>query len=103
MGADNWAVCPRCLKNAENAKRALEAMAQAVYGKVTPDEYEELRVAAAAPIDVEKLSTFREDYELGMVDDGTFEVIYSGSCSPRHPLKGCGYEHKFRHIEEVPV
>ena len=102
MGADNWAVCPRCLRNAENAKRALEAKAQAAYGKVPVEEFEKLREAAAVPINVEKLRTFREDYELGMEEDGTFEVSYHGSCSRRHPEQGCGYEHRFRHIEEVP-
>ena len=103
MSADNWAVCPRCLKNAENAKRALEAEAQAAYGRVSPEDYEELRVAAAAPLDIEKLRTFREDYAVDMESDGTFEVNYHGRCSPRSPAKGCGYEHRFRHIEEVPV
>jgi xanthine dehydrogenase molybdopterin-binding subunit B len=36
---------------------------------------------------------FREDYEIGVDDEGAFEVIYTGQC------RVCGFKFDFKHKE----
>ena len=50
MSADNWAICPRCLKRAPEGA----------------DKWE--------------YQTFREDYEIWGAEEGFIEVNYSGTC-----------------------
>ena len=97
MSADNWGTCPRCLIK-QKAKH--EAKQQAVilgYGKVTPEIYEDLKAQAA--VEIEEEYTLREDYEIGIMDDGEFFVIYKGMCQ----VDGCGFGHIFNHEEKLVV
>ena len=93
MSADNWAQCPKCEEAAvkENAKKAKEL--KSLYGKVSPEEWEEARVRLKQ-IDYEEAYDLREDYEIG-IWEGKFFVGYSGVCSR------CGFEKHFRHEEEI--
>lgn len=43
---------------------------------------------------------FREDYEIGMEEDGEFWISYRGECGTRQ-VKGCGFKHEFKHKEQV--
>ncbi len=80
MSADNWTVCPKCLAEDERKKAAALADAAAQYGKVSADVYES-DMAAARQMQIKELeSTFREDYELGIHNDGSFFVSYHGGC-----------------------
>lgn len=94
MGADNWAICPRCKKKAEADYADAVRAAGEAYGKVSAEEY--VRMVAALPQEEPDLiPTLREDYELGTSEDGKFYVIYSGGCNV------CGFSHKFRHDEQL--
>jgi len=74
MSAYSWRICPRCkIKNDEaNAKK--------LSGVEKPNELKE---------------TLREDYEIGIDEDGLFYVNYGGRCDE------CGLVYKFNHEEEV--
>lgn len=101
MSADNWAICPKCVENAERkASRALKN-AERQYGKVDAGKYMELieEARTLAKYDVEELRTLREDYEIGVVfdafSDAEFYVSYRGKCSV------CGFSHEFKHSNQV--
>lgn len=97
MSADNWAICPRCLKNAEVEKqKALESAAKA-YGKATPDEWRAMTDEAAKPIDSEEFRTFREDYEFYINEDGEWSADYHGGCAK------CKLEFTFKKTEQLPI
>ena len=94
MSADNWAVCPRCVKQARAAEAKALAKVMATYGKVPVEEFDRAR-ADIPDLDPEKFRTFREDYEIYGAEDGTVKVSYSGGCdtcglslnfSDEHPL-----------------
>lgn len=90
MSADNWAVCPRCLKRAEAERDKLERKVQDAYGKLPKDEYLALVKKAEQPqkpLD----HTLREDYEQGTDEDGEYSVNYTCSCSK------CGYAAQYKY------
>ena len=79
MSANNWDTCPRCKKKLEATRAKAAASAEKEYGKVPPDEY--LTMVKAAKLIGGKLEqTLREDWEIGVDEDGRFYVSYSGSC-----------------------
>lgn len=79
MSADNWAVCPFCLAQAEAEKSILQSRVLDDYGVLPIEEWDALRAEAAAELDENKLTTFREDYEI-YIADTTVHVTYSGHC-----------------------
>jgi hypothetical protein len=81
MSADNWAVCPVCLGEALDAKAADNKVAKDAYGEAPIEEFLLLKARAELPVAMESLRTFREDYEIGMCDDGMFSVTYRGGCN----------------------
>ena len=95
MSANNWRECPRCMKRAIEEKEAAVVAAKASYGKAPPEEYEAAMAEARKPVVHEE--TFREDYELGVLESGKFFVNYSGTCTR------CGLSHEFSHKEQVPL
>ena len=88
MSANNWSICPKCKKknNEINAKRIENVKKN--YGVVSEDKYLELAEEAKKPIIIKE--TLREDYDIGVYEDGTFEVSYSCSCSV------CGFKYSFK-------
>lgn len=95
MGADNWGECPRCFVK---QKERYEDKQQAVidgYGKVSSEEYEDLKAEAA--VEIAEEYTLREDYEIGIMHDGEFYVIYKGKCTV------CGFSHNFKHEEKLEI
>lgn len=95
MGGDNWAICPQCKKNVETAKREAQVAAGEAYGKVDIHEYLEMLRAAEKPIAITQ--TFREDYEIGINNDGTFSINYGGACEK------CDFGHTFKHSEPLKL
>ena len=91
MSADNWAMCPACKKKNDdnNAKRIKDAESQ--YGEIPSGEYRALIKKAEKPIELEE--TLREDYEIGIYEDGSFQVSYRGKCET------CGLQHTFLRTE----
>ncbi len=98
MSADNWAICPRCLATAIRVYDDKAAEIAASYGKVPVGEFDGARAALGErPTEDTMKSTFREDYEQGMLITGRYYVGYSGSCSE------CNFRHSFKHEEQVPL
>ncbi len=87
MSADNWGICPRCKVEALKEQEARQQAAADAYGKVSSTEYGELVAKALEPMQLEE--TLREDYELGLGEDGEFYVSYRGACDK------CALEHSF--------
>ena len=100
MSADNWARCPRCLQDAENALAAQGAEVDAAYGKVSVEEFDRMRDAlyrAREHINGENAyRSFREDYEITGAENGEVEVTYSGECNK------CGLKLKFNDSHPIP-
>jgi len=46
MSADNWAVCPKCIVEAQKTREKLINNVKKKYGSVTADEYEKLMDSA---------------------------------------------------------
>lgn len=95
MGADNWAVCPRCLAGARKAQDTALAKVMASYGKVPVAEFDAAR-AALEPLDPGKFATFREDWHIDGAADGVVTVSYRGGCSK------CGLHLDFKHDHAIP-
>jgi hypothetical protein len=97
MSADNWRVCLKCKINAEQEAKALEVDARKSYGDVSAEVYHDLIKKAAdfraSMVDPEY--TLREDYEVGIYDDGKFFFSYRGSCGT------CGFSYSYKHEEQV--
>lgn len=96
MSANNWAICPRCMRRAyQNADRELSAV-MASYGKVSVEEFNRTRDSVKS-VREEDYRTFREDYEIYGAEIGTVQVGYSGNCgvcdltlnfNDEHPIGG---------------
>ena len=97
MSADNWAVCPRCKKVRATDLADIERRVAESYGTVPVEEFDAARdrlaEAQAAPVE----RTFREDYEVGVEEDGEFYVIYRGGC------RECGLTHEYRYTDQLAV
>lgn len=81
MSADNWATCPRCLRDAKVAANERSAEVYRTYGTVTPEEF--IKACDALPGDPHPsdFETFREDYEIYGATTGEVIVDYAGSCT----------------------
>ena len=89
MSAHNWAICPQCssrlkAKLRQEAEQA-RAVAESEYGRVDPEEWVSLHQMALAfeekAKSEEATETFRENYEQGILDDGSWFCKYSGGCT----------------------
>lgn len=95
MSADNWAICPHCLKKAEADLAELFLKVAESYGQIPLPEFDALRQRADQGIDTAALRTFREDYEFYGAEDGIVIASYKGRCHV------CGAHVEFKH--EVPI
>lgn len=95
MSANSWMVCPRCkLANEFDFTKKKEAVSRA-YGKVPADKYLAMTKELSVPQTLQE--TFREDWELGVLEDGSFYVRYSGACTE------CKLTYKFSYdLKEIP-
>lgn len=80
MGADNWAICPKCKWKEKNKSFVLAEL----YGKIPFEEYEKRRKEKPKELD----TTLREDYEFYWTEEGLC-ISYSGTCEV------CDYEYTF--------
>ncbi len=69
MSADNWAPCPQCKKNEKPEKSK--------YGKVSEEEYLESIKQPKKELE----ATLREDYSLGINEEGQFSANWLRLCS----------------------
>ncbi len=88
MSADNWAICPKCNARKLAVRNASKQAAEDAYGKAPPSEYLELLRIASLPVTREQ--TLREDYGIGIDDEGNFSVDYQAGCA-------CGFTFRFTH------
>jgi len=109
MSADNWAICPKCLKgmkdSLEKAEQKLLSVKRDSYGQVEYDEF--LRIIEKADNRVQELKSgiekllrspaMREDYEISLDEGGVFSVSYKARCTV------CGFEHVFKAHEDVAI
>lgn len=95
MGADNIAICPRCVRRRAKELKSLDEALQRDYGKVPLDVFDRQRAELNELRESEVQPTFAETWEIGLFGDGTstFLTKYSGRC--RH----CQLEYSF---EEYP-
>ncbi len=83
MSANNWTLCPRCMKSVEARKAEDKASVEDAYGVIPSEEYAKRREEAHEDIELD--CTMREDYALGMNLLGEFTISFSASCS------NCGF------------
>jgi len=89
MSADNWGICPSCYNKALQSKNADRKTVEESYGKISLEDFNKMFKEAARKVEPEDFRTLREDYEIGVDREGTFEVTYSGHCSE------CGFIFRF--------
>lgn len=99
MSASNWTSCPRCAKSLVRAVDELRALIADKYGKVTIEEFDNLRARLKAAEDeaANPYQTLREDYEFYGAEDGEVVASYSNSCTK------CGLKTEFTHRHEMDV
>ena len=90
MSADNWAICPQCKASKLAVRDENKRKAEESYGKVDAAEY--LRLLQVSSIAVKVEETMREDYEIGVDDEGVFHIGYYASCN-------CGFKFEYKHTE----
>jgi hypothetical protein len=95
MSADNWMKCPQCLRDIGNAKSAEIRSAEQSYGKIPYTEF--LALTKKSQMSIELDETLREDWEIGMNEDGTFFVDYSCRCTK------CGFNYNFKQRDRVSL
>lgn len=97
MSANNWSVCPRCAAvSLKHREAKLQRIADA-YGKVGLTKFVSMQ-SEAAENPAEKLDeTMREDWELGLDEQGNFYVSYRAHCQQ------CGFDYRFKHEEKVSL
>lgn len=83
MSADAWETCPICHNRPEEYPDGIEHL----YGKISLDEFLKLK-AEIEQLEAEE--TVREDYEVGLADDGTAWVYLRLKCQT------CGTTWKFK-------
>jgi hypothetical protein len=93
MSADNWTTCPKCRRTAERERAEKIASATARYGQDRPEDWLYLMREAEKPLDLKE--TLREDYYIGVDDEGRFVARYCCRCEE------CGFAHEFEHAAEL--
>lgn len=94
MSADNWTICPRCMKATRDAATKSAKKLLAAYGKIGADEYER-RLLVQATTPRKPVDSIREDWEIGMDADGKFTVVYSCSCDI------CGFSFEYKAVDSA--
>ena len=90
MSADNWALCPKCVVQADREYTILVQNLAEAYGVRSEAEYLGLAEAVAKGSRSRRMdNNFREDYEIYGAEDGVVKVNYHGQCTE------CGVELRF--------
>ena len=107
MSADNWAICPKCYKEAKKLDEEYAKSVTEKYGKIPLDEWQKLSNEyqhLKTPFVTRIEETFREDYEMGVgfYENGScgrdkFKIGYHGKCEV------CGFEVRFKHQEALKI
>lgn len=85
MSADNWIVCPKCIKKAEHSAAKFEKELEENYGKIPIDAFLDGKKEAQRRWDEleDYPKKLREDYEIKIVttDKTNLHIKYSCSCN----------------------
>ncbi len=95
MSAKNWRVCPRCVRYAKKERERQVAQAKSNYGVIPAEQW--INEFNAASEEVMAAEGMREDYDIGLDEDGKFVVSYRASC------EACGFEFKHGYNTTVVV
>ena len=95
MSADNWTVCPKCRKEAQDRTDRLIEMVNSSYGNLPQGEYDNLIVVLANRPAVGIY--LAEYYELYIDSNNVFHAIYTAGCEK------CGYSFSFNHEEPLDL
>lgn len=93
MGANNWAICPKCKFNSSREKSHREHVAMQKYGQVSREEYERIYEEALKPVDLKE--TLWENYEIRTHENGEFTIYYQCGCNV------CGFFFDYGYKENV--
>lgn len=100
MSADNWARCPKCLKEGEASFAKQQIEVDEAYGKVSIEEFDRQRAELAKAQEFldedDTFRTFREDYEFSGAEEGVVTASYKGQCTK------CGLSLKFEEKHPIP-
>lgn len=102
MSADNWGICPKCVKRHNEGLFNAQKAVVDNYGAVPLEDFIELqkkaieRKVGGTKYEVHEL---REDYEFWLDTDGTFNAVYKARCYNNE----CDFAFEFRHDEQVPL
>ena len=88
MSADNWTICPECLKNRTDLVKA----ARDLYGRVSKGDYEQAMEDARNVAPQEE--TLREDYGFSL-EGSSLSIYYGCMC------QDCGFTFNFN--EEIDI
>lgn len=97
MSADNWTQCPRCKRRHEVELDAKVREVAEAYGRVSVERFDDLRTEVDRMRSTEIDSTLREDWEIGVFDDGVLFIDYKGRC------QSCNLQVTFSHEQVVDV
>lgn len=92
---ENLAVCPRCWDDLVNRKNKLEQRCVNEYGKIPKEEY--IALVEESRIAVEGQHSLHEKYEIGLAQNGKFEIGYKCTCV------SCGYFFNFEHTVQANI
>lgn len=81
MSANNWRTCPACSEIWKRRKADAIRAAEGLYGIVPAGEYQVEFMAAQNLSDEPSEDTLREDWDIGLGDDGKqFTISYRAEC-----------------------
>ena len=93
MSAKNWRVCPRCVRYANTVRDSELMQVRSNYGVIPLDQWaEEFNDAKQ---EVKTKEAMREDYDIGLNEEGKFVVNYRAWCD------SCGFEFKYSHEDQA--
>ena len=72
MSANNWTVCPICHNLPEEWRNGIDYL----YGKIPRKKFQEIEKEYEAL----QIETVREDWNIGLDDDGAVSIHYSAEC-----------------------
>lgn len=89
MSADRWSICPKCTERREQKIAKLHSDVEDSYGKVTIEEWDNLRARVRKLEDSDKEDTLCEDFDTRINEEWIFSVSYKAGCSE------CGFTYAF--------
>lgn len=81
MSANRWSICPKCKIEYEAQLKRQQENLRAAYGKILIEEFLALQDALQKKERRDLKESMRENFEIGMSDDGFLEINYGCFCN----------------------